>query len=557
MAEFTGDYKEYASNADSKYSIAFAEADLNCVKGVRFYRKGTTKKCGYETVDLSGKVAIEYTDYCYQHPFGELELDTKGYYKKVLDDPKKYLYPDPLYYDKGDPNPLCPTVAPSYSTADNSGKPRDDSKRIYMTGKEYAALGCCKVLEDLPVCLSVTPRVDVFPSIDAIGIPSTSDYYKKPDCPKPITYKGECREYEAKVFAGDKPAQAVTWSLIGNRGQNSTVSSTDPNGDVTYYKAQLCIADDETAEYVQVQACATFQTDICGTSTVRLKPRIILKVPEGVDGYSSCQTIDINAWIFGGGDHQELDVKITGGGTDVGSGAGQTKIIKTNDGKYQLQVSCNESNTSAPPLTITACDITGYNFVPALLPAGNGGCETIQLPKKWLSIEVGTNWDGINDSITQPGCGSCTVSGSPCGLTTTQQIRAIMNWSAPCERHENVTDDVAWGIAGATNPETAWWIVGRGASAYLVYRRGPNTYNDAYSFTDQCVTCSTVSVPTCTSFSTYSGNCTSYSYTSVSSCSTYSCTRTVPANTFLVEECEGNITLHATFGENIHASVTI
>jgi hypothetical protein len=467
MSEWTGNYKEYASNADSKYSIGFAEADLNCIKGIRLWPKGSKKKCGYDEVDLTGKVVIEYTDYCYENPRGEID---PGPYNKVASNPDKYLYPDPLYYIKGDPNPVCPTVSPFSDPTGQNHEP----KKVYMTGKEYAALGCCKALEDLPVCLSVEMRVDIFPSIDAIGIPD--DQVIKPDCPTPISYNGECRQYEAKVFAGDEPAQAVTWSIEGGTSKLNKISSTDPGGDMTYYKAKFCVANDELAEQVQVKACSTFDNKVCGYSVVRLKPRIVLKVPEGIDGFSPCQIIDINAWIFGGGNYQDLDVTVTGGAD------ANTRIIKNNDGKFQLQVSCNEPNIATTPLTLRACDITGHNFVPALEPAGNGGCETFQLPRKWISIEAGSSTESSAVAGTNPNSVSCATCGSasspgyaPCGNTTT--YKAWMNWGQPCPRRQNITDKVAWTVEGAVNSNTTISVSGTGAAAIATFRRGGNIYS--------------------------------------------------------------------------------
>jgi hypothetical protein len=482
MSAFTGDYKEYASNADSKYSIAFAEADLNCVKGVRLYPNGTTKKCGYETIDMSGQVAIEYTDYCYQHPFGEMELDTKGFYQKVLDDPKKYMYPDPLYYDKGDPNPICPTIAPSYSTPDNSGKPRDDSKRIYMTGKEYAALGCCKVLEDLPVCLSTEMRVDIFPSVDAIGIPDAN--VKIPDCPMPASYIGECRKYEAHVFSGDKPSQTVKWSVEGVTSDRHKLSSTDPNGDLTYYKAELCVADDEINEFIRVQACSTFDLAVCGFATIRLKPRIVIKTAENVDGIVPCQTIEINAYIFGGGAHQELELTITGGATDTTprQDNSHTHIQKIGDNKYSLIYSCIENKDNIAPLVIRARDINGYDFIPELEPSGDGGSEVIEIPKKWMTIEgVGT-----------PACTTCPSSATPPNYSTSPGTdpcysqacgyKAYMNWGLPCgedatkPRKQNISDKVTWTLEGASNSNSSITVSGSGDASQACYRRGGNRY---------------------------------------------------------------------------------
>ena len=456
MAAWTGNYKEYASNADSKYAIGFAEADLNCVKGIRIWPIGSKKKCGYDEVDLSGKVVIEYTDYCYQNPRGEID---PGPYNQVASNPDKWLYPDPFYYIKGDPNPVCPTVSPFSDPTGINKSP----KRTYITGKEYAALGCCKILEDLPVCLSVEMRVDIFPSVDAIGIPRNQVI--RPDCPAPISYNGECRLYEAKVFAGDEPAQAVTWSVEGGTSTKNTISSTDPNGDMTYYQARMCIANDEKAEKVSVKACSTFDNKVCGYSEIRLKPRIIIKVPEGVDGFTPCQVIDLDAWIFGGGNNQALNVTVTGG-------VAGTQIIRNNDGKFQLQVSCNEPNgvINPNPLRIQACDITGHNFVPQLEPAGNGGCEWFELPRKWLEVE------GINpNSVGCATCGSTSSPGyTPCGNTT--QYRAWMNWGNPCRRRENVTDKVAWTVEGAVNSNTTIWVTGTGANAVANYRRGGNRY---------------------------------------------------------------------------------
>jgi len=546
MPAWTGNYKEYASNQDSKYAIGFAQADLNCVKGVRIWPNGSSKMCGYDEVDLSGKIVIEYTDYCYQNPRGEID---PGPYNQVSSNPDKYLYPDPFYYIKGDPAPICPTVSPFSDPTGINHAP----KKVYITGKEYAALGCCKVLEDLPTCLSVEMRVDIFPSVDAIGIPD--DQVIRPDCPSPISYNGECRQYEAKVFAGDEPAQAVTWSVEGGTSTKNKISSIDPGGDLTFYKAQLCIANDEKAEKVRVQACSTFDNSVCGYSDVRLKPRIIIKVPEGIDGFTPCQVIDLDAWIFGGGNNQNLTVTVSGQ-TNAG-----TQVIRNNDGKFQLQVSCNESNGATgavAPLRITACDATGFNFIPQLEPAGNGGCAWFELPKKWLSVE------GVNpNSVGCATCGSSTSPGyTPCGNCTTYQ--AWMNWGQPCPRRENVTDKVAWTIEGAVNSNTKISVSGTGAAAVATYCRGGNIYSREQVVTNVVTNCTDIYTYMCdvctgTGYIYTPDGTYSYTYSYACNCRNVrtgqTCTTTQTRQYVLVEACEpGPVTIVATSNEQIRGT---
>jgi hypothetical protein len=544
MSSWTGDYKEYASNQDSKYAIGFAEADLNCVKGVRLWPKGSKKKCGYDEVDLTGRVVIEYTDYCYENPRGEID---PGPYNKVSSNPDKYLYPDPLYYVKGDPAPVCPTVSPFSDPTGINHEP----KRVYMTGKEYAALGCCKVLEDLPTCLSTEMRVDIFPSVDAIGIPDNQ--VVRPDCPSPISYNGECRPYEAKVFCGDFPSQNVTWSVEGGTSTLNKISSTTE--DITYYKAELCIANDEKAEKVRIQACSTFDNSVCGYSDVRLKPRIIIKVPEGIDGFTPCQVIDIDAWIFGGGNHQELNLTISG------HTQSDTRIVRKNDGKWQLVVSCNEPNGATgaqSPIRITATDITGHNFIPPLKPNGNGGSEYFDLPKKWLEVQgVAPN------SVTCATCGSPTSPGySPCGNTT--QYRAWMNWGSPCTRRENVTDKVAWTVEGAVNSDTSIWVTGTGTNAVANYRRGGNIYSQTQVVTDATTTCTDITTYICDvcttqSYITVDGVRYYYTYSYACNCSNRKtgedCTTTTTKQYVLLEPCEGtNVKIVATSNEQVRGT---
>jgi hypothetical protein len=204
-----------------------------------------------------------------------------------------------------------------------------------ITDSEYVDMGWNHDISDLPICLPSDMRVDVFPSMERIGLDATlANPEGTDDIPTNGNYVSVYKPVASVMGGEPTPSQSVSWFIEGNSSANTTI-------DVT---GQITIAEDELASSIKITATSLFDSTLLDSCVLYLKPHAVVHFsPTHNTYFVPCTDLPLTTWVWGSGASTVIPTLSISGQTST-----QTTIA---DNPPLLHAGCDET---ADPIQVLA-----------------------------------------------------------------------------------------------------------------------------------------------------------------------------------------------------------